>query len=401
MRCLSGEKLFKQVFRYPRVVVLACFDSLSILDFRFHRYDWSNLLIVRVDNIGDFILWLPSAKKLNSPYSEYEKSILICNHTCSELALATGLFSEVIGVDLVRFTRDLGYRFRMLRRVAHLGASVAIQPTYSRVFLTGDSLVRASGAKTRIGFDGDLSNIPPWQKLISDRWYTKLVPASASPMMELGRNAEFLRNLGIGEGHASLPLLPKLVELPAEKRISDDYFVVFPGASSPARIWPAESFVKVARQIVDEYGFIPVICGGETEQKMGERILLQIGDERGKNHAGKTSLPELAEIIREAQLVVSNETSAIHISAAVSTPSVCILGGGHYGRFIPYPEDLEGIKPTSVINKMNCFGCNWRCQFAYDPSVSYPCVEEISIQQVMNAVHLAMKQSPISNGNCA
>ncbi len=392
------NRFARRVFALFRFLVFIVLDKVAIIAARDQIH---SLVLVRLDNIGDFILWLPSAEKLCSLYSVNEKPILVCNQTCSELALATNLFSDVIGVDLVRLGRDLKYRFRTLRRIANLGASFAIQPTYSRVFLTGDSIVRASGAKLRIGFDGDLGNICRWQKWISDRWYTKLVSASAMPMMELDRNAEFLRNLGFGDGNAVSPALPKLVELPADKKFADDYFVVFPGASSPTRMWPVESFAKIARQIVDEYGFVPVICGGEMEEELAGRLLRQIGDERGKNYAGKTSLPELAEMMRNARLVVSNETSAIHISAAVSTPSVCILGGGHYGRFIPYSEKISGAKPIPVIKKMDCFGCNWCCCYTNESSRPYPCIEGISIEQVMCAVNLVLKQIPISNNTSA
>ncbi len=388
----------RRVFALFRFLVFIVLDKAAIIA---ARDQTNSLVLIRLDNIGDFVLWLPSAEKLCALYSVNKKPILVCNQTCSELALATNLFSDVIGVDPVRLSRDLGYRFRTLRRIANLGASFTIQPTYSRSFLTSDSLVRASGAKLRIGFDGDLSNIRPWQKWISDRWYTKLVSASAMPMMELDRNAEFLHNLGVGDGNALSPVLPRLVELPANKKIAEDYFVVFPGASSPTRMWPVESFAKVARQIVDEYGFVPVICGGEMEKELAGRLLHQIGDERGKNYAGKTSLLELAEMMRGARLVVSNETSAIHISAAVSTPSVCILGGGHFGRFMPYPEKISGLKPISVIKKMDCFGCNWRCCYTNEQSRPYPCIEGISMEQVLRAVDLTLKQIPISNETIA
>ena len=386
--------MLKKIFWFFFSLFLASFDGLLNLKFRFDEREHSPLLIVRVDNIGDFILWLPFVKNLHARYSFNKKPILICNRTCFELAQATGLFSKVIGVNNLRFTRDLKYRYRMLRNIASLGASVAIQPTYSRVFLIGDSLVRASNAKERIGFDCDLSNISPWQKRISDRWYTQLVPASLSPMMELNRNAEFLRNLGKSDVYASLPVLPELVKLATDKTISEDYFIMFPGASSPIKIWPVESFARVARKIVDEYGFVPVICGGEMEQELGDLLLRRIGDDRGKNYAGETSIPELSEMVRGARFVVSNDTSVVHIATAVATPSVCILGGGHYGRFLPYPVELEGVKPITVINKMNCFCCNWRCQFTDDQSRPYPCVEGISIQQVKCAVDLVMRQTP-------
>lgn len=378
-----------------RSAVLVLVDSVAFATTSFRSESANDVLLVRVDAIGDLVLWLPSADLLARYYLADRKPILICNQVCAELAVATGFFEKVIGVDLYRLTRDLKYRFRTMRLIAKLGSSICVQPTYSRVFLTGDSIVRASGAKSRIGCNGNLANMRAWEKYISDRWYTQLVPASALPMMELDRNAEFIRNLGAVDCNADLFMLPNLLELPIEKRLGDGYFVVFPGASSPTRMWPVKSFAAVAKQIVHKYGLIPVVCGGEIERNLGDRLLQQIGDERGKNFAGKTSLPELVEIIREARLVVSNETSAIHISAAVSTPSVCILGGGHYGRFMPYSECFEGIKPVPVINKMSCFGCNWRCQFTNDSSRPYPCIEAVPVDEVLRAVNLTLNPVPM------
>ena len=79
---------------------------------------------------------------------------------------------------------------------------------------------------------------------------------------------------------------------------------------------------------------------------------------------GKTSLVELVELLRNALLVLSNETSAVHIGAAVGAPVICILGGGHFGRFLPYVvEKPEPSRPTPivVVQPMSCFGCNWQC----------------------------------------
>jgi ADP-heptose:LPS heptosyltransferase len=359
----------------------------------------AGLSLVRVDGIGDFVLWLPSAKLLCQHYSGIGKPNLICDQTCVDLAVATGWFGNVIGVDHLsgRFGRDLAYRWAKLREVASLGSSIAIQPTFSRVFLGGDTLIRACRAATRIGSVGDYNNVKPWQKAISDRWYTKLVDASPQPMMELERNAEFLRNLGLADARAEIPVIPRLTDLPPDKSVSGDYFVLFPGASSPIKRWPAEGFVAVANLIAEKYGWIPVACGGRSELELCERVLEGV-NRPGQNFAGMTTLPELAEIIRKARLVVTNDTSAIHIAAGVDTPSVCILGGGHYGRFLPYPDDVKGRKPIPVIKQMDCFGCSWQCLFTQDRTRPFPCVKDIELEQVVTAVSVATNQSDGGHG---
>jgi hypothetical protein len=78
------------------------------------------------------------------------------------------------------------------------------------------------------------------------------------------------------------------------------------------------------------------------------------------------------------------------ILAAGGVPSVCILGGGHYGRFMPYPNHVDGVKPISVIHKMDCFGCNWQCKLTKEQDQAYPCVRDISVKQVLKAVKIAL-----------
>jgi ADP-heptose:LPS heptosyltransferase len=49
----------------------------------------------------------------------------------------------------------------------------------------------------------------------------------------------------------------------------------------------------------------------------------------------------MAKLISVAEILVSNEASAVHFAACVSTPFVCISNGNHFGRFNPYPKEME------------------------------------------------------------
>lgn len=343
------------------------------------------VLVVRVDAIGDFILWFESARSLRERYKD-QKMVLICNQTVAELARECGLFDEVIPVDLVKLNRHLFYRWRMLRKVRRLGATTAIQPTYSRVFLSGDAFIRASQASKRIGSVGDCSNISPWLKSIGDRWYTHLVDASPAPMMELERNAEFLRGVGINEAKPRVANLPVLTDLSPELRPTGDYFILFPGASSPHRMWPVQYFAEIAETVTKHYGWHMVVCGTRAESQIAKSIVETSGLTGASDLSGRTTLAEFVELVRGARLLVGNETSAVHIAAAVHTPSVCILGGGHYGRFMPYSEVAEGMKPGAIFHRMECFNCNWRCVKPHEPGSCLPCVKKVSVEAVAKAI---------------
>ncbi len=321
------------------------------------------LLLVRLDAIGDFIIWLDSAKEFRRLYPD--KCITLCaNSTWALLAEKLPYWDQVWPIDVAQFGRNPIYRFITLQKIRKAGFEVAIQPTVSRVFLHGDAIIRASGAIQRIGSVGDLSNMSPRHKRVSDGWYTALVAASEVPLMELERNAEFIRNLSCQEFKASLPALPQLTQLPSRLKISTPYFIIFPGASWSGRQWPAAYFVEVVVQLHRKYHWTPVLCGGPSDAHLCQAIVDQSATP-AVNLGGVTSLPELVELLRGACILIGNETSAIHLAAATSTPAVCILGGGHFGRFMPYPEYVSGIKPAVAMHKMPCYYCNWRCTQAH------------------------------------
>jgi len=390
---LIQYKYVKEVYAF----LVYLLDSLVLITCRKGREN-ALISIVKLDAIGDFLIWLDSAKEYRKiyPTSNY-KLVLICNSICSEIAKSLPYFDEVLPVDRNKLFCNLFYRFKLLKRIQHAGFCQTIHPTFSRDFLYGDSVVRAAGASQRIGSQGDLSNKSSWQKRIGDSWYTQLVPASQSPLMELERNAEFIRRIGQKEFRAGLPQL-----LPTGKTSDgfnlQEYYVLFPGASSTLRLWPLENFSRLANLIHESTGWTAVICGGRDEIILGS-ALQDILDVPMENWTGRTSLPELFAFIRGAQMVISNETSAVHIAAAVDTPVVCILGGGHFGRFLPYKveKETESPLPVPVYCEMPCYNCNWDCIYHPLTGGPAPCVSKVKVEAVWGEVGKILVQKTLTS----
>lgn len=366
-------------------------DSFARLTSRPKRHKQPCLFLIRVDAIGDFILWLDAAKEYRNLYPDYHIT-LVGNKIWTDLARSMPFWDEVMPLDRRRFREDLLYRWRFICKLLAFGCDIAVQPTYSRELTFGDALFRVLNVQICIGSAGDPSR-PAWEKLISNRWYNKLLSTDPNPLMELERNAEFIRNLGAKNFQARLPRLPLEIESsPNPVRRLGKYFVLFPGAKWSGRRWPLARFSQLAKQIYQRYGWKGVICGGPEDTALGEELIQQDGSFL-ENWTGRTTLVEFIAIAKGAQVVITNETSAVHIAAAVRTPSVCIVGGGHFGRFLPYMlPDMKGRPlPLAVFQHMDCFGCNWLCRYAIKDGQPAPCIEEISVDAVWqifdNAVH--------------
>lgn len=343
------------------------------------------VLLVRVDAIGDFVLWLAAAREFRSLYPD-QRITLCVNAAVYDLAKALPYWDDIVTVDAKRFSRNLVYRLKLLLLLRKRNFDTVIHPTYSRVFLHGDSIVRASGARQRVGSVGDLTNTHPILKKISDTWYTMLLPVNPAPMMELERNAEFMRICSGRPFATQLPVLPKLEDLPQALSVQSPYFVIFPGASWSGRRWPTSKFAQVAAALHKANGWTPVLCGSYGDRLTCQQVIDECGVSSAINLSGLTDLPGLTEVLRSATLLVSNETSAVHLSVAVSTLTVCILGGGHYGRFMPYPFAISDGKSVAADYKMPCFHCNWHCTEPHSAGGPVPCISNVTVASVLERI---------------
>jgi len=75
-------------------------------------------------------------------------------------------------------------------------------------------------------------------------------------------------------------------------------------------------------------------------------------------------------------LYVGAESSGAHLACAVGVPNVVLLGGGHFGRFMPYSR-----LTSAVVLPLDCFGCNWRCHHA-----RAHCVKDVAADVLAEAI---------------
>lgn len=333
----------------------------------------NEVLIVRLDLIGDFVIWLDSARAYRELFPD-QKIVLFANSAWAELATQFDYWDEVIFVNASRLRANDSYRLKQLLKMRRRGFSVAIQPTYSREYVA-DLVIRATGAVKRIAPQGNLSNIALEKKVLSDKWYTHLVDLHDQPEIELNLNANFVRALGAASFISALPVIDQKFKLENDFQINEPYFVVMPGASWAPKMWPAANFAELAKSIHNTHGFKLVLCGTSAESQICKEVEALSGLQ-AINLAGRTKICDMVEIIRGAELLVANDSAGVHIAVATKTYSICILGGGHFGRFLPYPKSSGSNQyhPKLIVKQMDCYGCNWNCKYLLDNSGVVPCI---------------------------
>jgi ADP-heptose:LPS heptosyltransferase len=347
----------------------------------------SDILLIKVDAIGDFIIWLDSAKKIRAFYLDKNISLVIDERNL-DLAVSSGYFDECIPINIAKFNGNIYYRFKKLLNISSVGYIMVIHPTYSRSITLGDSIARCALAKDKIGYDGDYVNTNYILRKISDRWYTRLICANIEMRTEYEFNRHFVDAL---TGCKSLLSISNINFQGDLKIIEDQYCVIFPFASWEGKTWNRHKFIEIINFIHSNFNIKIVICGGKGDRIPGNSIIDEL-DFNVVNLIGETSLNDLVAIVKSAEFVLGNDSAGVHMAASLGVPSVCILGGGHYGRFLPYPVSIGGCPPITLQRHMNCFQCNWSCIHARQQGDPVKCVADITVQEVALALeHLHVK----------
>ncbi len=113
--------------------------------------------------------------------------------------------------------------------------------------------------------------------------------------------------------------------------------VINVGAKREANAWPPERFGEVVKYLVDEYNAGIVFIGSADDAPRIAIAARQISESHSLILAGKLTLLETVSLVRKCDLLISNDTGAVHIAAAVATPVVGIYGVRNvFGKWFPY-----------------------------------------------------------------
>ena len=361
----------------------------------------NSILIMRLDAIGDSIIWLDSAKEYKKHFPK-KHLVLLCNTAWIEIAEKLPYFDEVISINKNVFLKNIIYRLKILAQLKKRKFEQIINTVYSRDFFVSDAIIRNIRANEKIGSIGNYEQTESTLKRLfpnfkqksfelkkqADKFYTKLIEAATEPLMELNRNAEFIRNFLDPSFQSKLPIAP--FQIPVCQPIpKQDYIVLFIGASTLRKVWNIANYAEVIKKINPNYEI--VLCGGKEDIPLYEEFKKINTDRVVTNLIGKTTLTELFSIIKHAKFIITNDTSASHISIAVKTPAVCMLAGVHYGRFHPYiveyiNDDEKKYLPKVVNYFMDCYYCNCICKYISDKNTTYPCIAKITPQHVIEKI---------------
>jgi len=293
-------------------------------------------LVIRAPNhLGELILALPAlhASSVRERQDHGTAPIVQVVSGLVPLLTLAGLDARVLALSDRRDIRAAAGELR------ELGARRGILLTPS---VSSALIFRAAGLATRRGTTG------------GGRGWLLTDPVDRTKLLADHRVNEFLAiaDLPVAAGE---PPAPRLTEFASSDsawadrrkslRIPDDGkppVGLFPGANGASRRWPAEKFAALGRSLARR-GYRVLVLGGPEDREVTAEVTGRARTADGhhdgavRDLGGRTSLVELAGVLAECHLLVTNDTGPMHLAAALDRPIVALEG----------PADVRQTRPLA------------------------------------------------------
>ncbi|HLV42552.1 MAG TPA: glycosyltransferase family 9 protein [Brumimicrobium sp.] len=186
------------------------------------------------------------------------------------------------------------------------------------------------------------------------------------------RYFEAVKSLGVKNDNKGLEFRVKIDFIAFSKRFptTEKYLAVAIGAQFATKRMPAEKMAEVLNGIS-----LPiVIVGGPGDREEAEKIKQLLPNHDINNTCGGLSIHESAQVVKDAQLLITNDTGMMHIAAAYELPIVSIWGNTvpDFGMY-PYRPQAPNSYSIHEVKDLSCRPCS-KIGFAKCPKGHFKCM---------------------------
>lgn len=326
-------------------------------------------IIVRMPNwVGDLVMATPILADLRTAYPHAEITAL-SKAPSSELLKKDPSINELFSFSQPenKFLRRVSRRNVINKlRIGKYDLGILLTGSFSSSWLFWQGRI-----KRRIGFAKNFRSL-----LLTDP-----VEPPKERMHQVKLYKQLLKPLGIKESSTAPRLFVSEKEMAESKqllfqrgyKIGHPLIGINPGAAyGSAKCWLPERFSELALKLVEEDPRAYVLFFGDAaSEDLIKRICAGLSD-RVINLAGVTSLRELACLIKDCCLLITNDSGPMHIGDAFGVPLVALFGSTDDVATGPYGSE-KGV----LCKRVSCSPC-----FKRICPIDFRCMKEITVEEV-------------------
>jgi len=337
---------------------------------------FKNILVNALVNLGDVVL-TTSALALIKKNFPATKITMLVKPAVKDAVIDNPVVDDVIVLDYRAKENSFGKMRALVKEIRRRNFDLAIsfdrklRPALINFFARIPRRVGPSKV-----FDDNKSRVT--------LLYTDVVEIShdLNKTLQAETYQEIVRKFFKLEGHAE-PVFPKKFSPVADEllaRLPEAQFKIAlcVKGTFPLKTWSKEYFAEVVRALRKNFDAAFFIVGAPGDRAYAEEVIAEIGG-GVENFCGETSLTDLAELFRRADLFITVDTGAAHIAATTGVKMVTMYG-------CTSPDRWHPINPNAIVltSREPCCPCTVRAEQC--PTYPKPaCLQNVTPAQVLDA----------------
>jgi lipopolysaccharide heptosyltransferase I len=284
-----------------------------------HHYDASNIALLKPSALGDIVHSLPVLSALRQRFP-HARITWVVNRAYEPLVHGHPDLDETMAFD-----RGVSRKGWLATAASHVRfGSVLREKRFDLVIdlqglLRSGLMAKATAARRRVGLSCSREGAS-W-------FYTDIVdiPGGLGGMHAVERYWRVAEAFGAGDG-------PKRFTVPipeAARHRADDllrgcarpWLAFAVGSRWQTKRWRPSHFAHLARRAQSEFGGTVVFVGTGDEADLAAEVGTGLTGPT-IDLSGRTTLPELAAVLAQCDVMVANDTGPLHIAAALGRPVV-------------------------------------------------------------------------------
>ena len=336
-----------------------------------------NILINALVNLGDVVLTTSALALIKKNFPETRITMLV-KPVVKDAVIDNPVVDDVIVLDYRAKENSFGKMCELVKEIRRRNFDLAI--SFDRK-LRPALITFFAGIPRRVVpskvFDDNKSRVT--------LLYTDVIEIShdLNKTLQAETYQEIVRKFFNIEGHAA-PVFPKKISPVADKllaRLPNAKFKIAlcVKGTFPLKTWSKEYFAEVVRELNKKFDVAFFIVGAPNDRDYADEVIAEIGG-GVENFCGETSLTDLAELFRRADLFITVDTGATHIAATTGVKMVTMYGCTSPDRWHPINKNA-----VALTSREPCCPCT--CKAEECPTYPKPaCLQNVTPAQVLQAI---------------
>lgn len=328
------------------------------------------ILIFHTAFIGDIVLSTPLIKKIKAKYPNSE--ITYATTPAGAKILANNpLLDRIIQYDKRGKNKGIKGMIKLAKEFKKYNFDIAYIP---HRYLRSSLIAALAGIKERIGYDISEGKLFLTKKIKYNKDFHEVERLLS--LVDLDSFED--KKIELYPSNEDYKYIEKILD--SYKIENKKIIVMAVGSKWYTKMWPIEYFNELIKNLEKYEDIRVVLVGGKDELKLdvyeSDKII---------NLINKTSLLQLAAIISKGDILITNDSSPIHIASAFDTYIMAIFGATVKSLgFYPWSNNSEVVeneslscRPCGLHGGNNCPEGHFRCMKDIKPETVYNRVLEL------------------------